>query len=108
ANPILWAGCTLLLFRRWRAVTVAGCLALYFGLNVAALFEPRAGPWSCPLVGYYLWIGSMVLLACSGLFRGYFVPEARATPEDERIVRLAAQQRALAAQLADLRGQGEG
>jgi hypothetical protein len=109
ANPLLWVGCVLLLFRVWGVAAVAGCLALSFGLiNSVVLFDGKIGLWSRPLVGYYLWIASLALLACSGVLHEYFFPTARVVLDVERIARLEEQQRLLAAQLAELKQQVEG
>jgi hypothetical protein len=102
AHPILWVGWLLLVCYRWRAATVAGCVALALALNVPLVFQPREGPWFPPGVGYYLWFGSMALLACSALVRNFFF---RSDPvaANEAFRRLAEQQRVVTAELAELK-----
>jgi hypothetical protein len=102
AHPILWVGWLFLVCRRWRAATVAGCLALVLALNVPLVFQPREGPWLAPGVGYYLWFGSMALLASSTFLRNRFFRSDRAA-DSELFRRLAVQQRTFAAELADLK-----
>src|SRR5262249_11112343 len=104
AHPILYVGWLFLVCRRWRAATAAGCLALVLALNVPLVFQPREGPWLPPGLGYHLWFGSMALLACSAFLGGRFF---RSDPvaDNESFRHLAAQQRAFAAELADLRRQ---
>jgi len=104
AHPILGVGWLLLVCRRWRGASVAGCLALVLALNAPFVFQPREGPWLPPGVGYYLWFGSMALLACSAFLRGLFI---RSDPiaDNESFRRLAAREGTSAAELADLKQQ---
>ncbi len=104
AHPIVWVGWPLLLLRRWRAATVAGCIALVLALNAPLVFQPREGPWFPARVGYHLWFASMALLACSAAVRALLFrsdPVARS----EAFGRLAARHGTLAAELAELKQQ---
>jgi hypothetical protein len=104
AHPLVFVGWLFLVCRRWRAATAAGCLALVLALNAPFVFQPRAGPWFPAGPGYYLWFGSMVLLAGSAFVRGLFF---RSDPvaDNESFRRLAAQQSKFAVELAELRQQ---
>jgi hypothetical protein len=104
AYPACCVGWLLLLFRLWRAATAAGCVALVLALNTPLLFQPRAGPWLPPGAGYYLWFGSMALLASSAFWHNSFF-RGRPAADNESLRRLADQQRASAAELAELKQQ---
>ncbi len=58
ANPLLWCGLLLLARAYWWAATLSGVVAFLLGLAVAGDF---------PLSGYYVWLGSMALLALAGM-----------------------------------------
>jgi tRNA A-37 threonylcarbamoyl transferase component Bud32 len=58
ANPALWAACVLLVFRKWLWAGLAGLLALGLGISVWSPFSQ-----SSFLVGYWLWVASMAVLA---------------------------------------------
>jgi hypothetical protein len=107
AHPVLWVGWLLLVCRRWRAATAAGCLALVLALNVPLVFQPREGPWLPPGSGYYLWFASMALLACSALLYNRFLRRGPAA-DSETLRKFAAQQRTLTAELAELKQQVAG
>jgi hypothetical protein len=104
AQPTLWVGWLLLVCRRWRAATAAGCLALVLALNTPFVFQPREGPWLPPGAGYYLWFGSMALLASSAFWHRSFFRRGPVA-DNETFRRLAEQQRASAAELAELKQQ---
>jgi hypothetical protein len=104
AHPILYVGWLLLVCRRWRGASVAGCLALVLALNAPLVFQPREGPWLPPEAGYYLWFGSMALLACSSSLRNRFL-HSDAIADNESFRRLEARERAIAAELAELKQQ---
>jgi hypothetical protein len=106
AHPLLWVGWLLLVCRRWRAATIAGCLALVLALNVPLVFQPREGPWLPPELGYYLWFVSMALLACSAFLRNRFFG-SQAAADNETFRRMVDQQRTLAVELAVLKQQVE-
>jgi hypothetical protein len=107
AHPLVWIGWLLLVCRRWRAATIAGCLALVLALNVSLVFQPREGPWLPPGPGYYLWFTSMALLACSAFLRNRFFASDPAA-DSESLRRLAGQQRTFATELAELKQQVAG
>src|SRR4051794_2211588 len=48
AHPLLHVGWLFLMFRRWRAASVAGCLALILALHTPQVLQPREGPWLAP------------------------------------------------------------
>ncbi len=104
AHPILGLGWLLLLCRRWCGASVAGCLALALALNAPLVFQPREGPWLPPQAGYYLWFASMALLACSAFLRDRLFRSDTAA-DSESFHRLAVEQSASAAELADLKQQ---
>jgi hypothetical protein len=62
ANPIFWFGLRRLAQGRYRSAGKAGLLALVFALSES---------WMCAgglRVGYFVWVGSMAVLATVGLF----------------------------------------
>jgi hypothetical protein len=61
ANPVLWIGYVKAANQRWHAVTIAGVVALGLAMSESWVF------WRQVNVGYFLWIGSMALLAAAGL-----------------------------------------
>jgi hypothetical protein len=64
ANPVLWAACLLLLFRRWLWAGLAALLAVALGISEWNPFSQ-----SRYLIGYWLWMASMAVLA-GGCFYG--------------------------------------
>jgi hypothetical protein len=67
ANPVLWLGIALLALRRWLLAGLAGVAA--FALASVAYLLPLGDPDRADyLIGYWLWLASMVLLAAFGLF----------------------------------------
>jgi hypothetical protein len=60
ANPMFWLGLALLSGRRWQGACFYGLLALVLGLSESWMF------WDQLTVGYFLWVGSMALLALAG------------------------------------------
>jgi hypothetical protein len=60
ANPLFWLGLALLSGRQWQAARFYGLLALVLGLSESWMF------WEELSTGYFLWVGSMALLAAAG------------------------------------------
>jgi hypothetical protein len=104
AHPLLYVGWLFLVCRRWRAATVAGCLAFVLALHAPFVFQPREGPWFPVGLGYYLWFASMALLACSAFLHNCFF-HGDPIADNESVRRLAAQQRTCAADLAVVKHQ---
>jgi predicted Ser/Thr protein kinase len=63
ANPALWAGCVLVLLRRWLWGGLVGLLALILGMTVWNPFSQ-----SRYLAGYWVWVASMAVLAGGSLY----------------------------------------
>jgi hypothetical protein len=104
AHPVLYVGWMLLVACRWRGASLAGCIALALAVNAPMVFQPRVGPWFPAGLGYYLWLASMVLLACSVVFRNFFFRHDLVA-EAESFRQLAARERKLAAELAGVKRQ---
>jgi hypothetical protein len=85
ANPVLWAGCYLLAWRLWAAAGVTGLLAGGLGLADAVpclLGWQPADRIADPLPGFWVWIGSMVVLTAAG-FSAHRAVSIPAQPERE-------------------------
>jgi hypothetical protein len=63
ANVLFWIGLTMLCGPRFEKAWALGLVALGLGLSESWMF------WDELSVGYFLWIGSMAMLASSGAFR---------------------------------------
>ena len=104
AHPVLWTGWLLLVCRRWRGASIAGCFALVLALNAPLVFQPREGPWLPPGLGYYLWFASLALLASSSVAHGRFFRDDRFA-DRASLRQLADRQSAAADELAELKHQ---
>lgn len=62
ANPVLWIGTLLLACGRWKAASIPGGIALFLGLNAPVWVQVLNSDLSL-IPGYYLWLGSIGLLA---------------------------------------------
>jgi hypothetical protein len=60
ANPAMWFGCIRFGEGRWKAARNAGLLATLLGVSEIWFMDDQLE------IGYYLWVGSMVLLASGG------------------------------------------
>jgi hypothetical protein len=62
ANPFFWIGCFLYWRGRWRATVIWGILSLALALMAEAIF-------AYVVIGYFVWLASIVLLTANGLSR---------------------------------------
>jgi len=62
ANPAFWIGITLLYFKRPRLATACGVAAT---LLAATFLKLLLNPADRLLIGYYIWLASMIALASS-------------------------------------------
>jgi hypothetical protein len=78
-NPVLWIGVLLLITPKWRIAWIVGCFALLLGIFGGAWSLYRGFPFSGHhphlYVGYYVWLGSVGLLALSRKVLGVVVPK---------------------------------
>jgi hypothetical protein len=78
ANPVLVLGWVLLLARRPRAAAISGAVALFLSLGT---WLPPVGE---PLVGYFLWVGSMAGLVAGSLWtRARLARQAESEPSSD-------------------------
>ena len=89
ANPVFWFGVVRLAQGRYHSAGQAGRVALLLALSECWMFYDKLA------VGYFVWVGSMVLLAAVGRFgevdedrprRWPYLPDWRVTGEAARIV----------------------
>jgi hypothetical protein len=62
ANPVFWLGLVMLSRREYRSASHAGMIALVLALSECWMFSGELK------AGYYVWAGSMAVLALVGLF----------------------------------------
>ena len=65
ANLLMWVGIICFLYRRFRVATWLSSLAI---LSALTTFFYSRDPGSEILVGYYLWVGSMVVLLVGSIY----------------------------------------
>jgi hypothetical protein len=63
ANPVFWVACLLFLLRKSLWAGVVALLALILGIGVWSPFSQ-----SSYLFGYWLWVGSMAVLAGGSMY----------------------------------------
>jgi hypothetical protein len=64
ANPVFWCGLAYLSAGRYRSAGKAGLAALLLALSESWMF------WGELEIGYWIWAGSMAVLAVAGLYAG--------------------------------------
>jgi hypothetical protein len=72
ANPLLLAGTIFLFLRRWPCAWVTGALAILCVLYLPWIrhwYSEEVGENPKLLPGYYLWLGSMVVLTVVGVYQ---------------------------------------
>jgi hypothetical protein len=74
ANPVFWVGLACASWGEWSATRTYGLVALVLSLSEAWMF------WGELAAGYFLWVGSMALLAVAGWCGCRLSPIRRPTP----------------------------
>jgi len=74
ANPALWIGVILLATGKWRIAWIAGCFALLLGIWAGGYIIYHGRDMHL-YIGYYIWLGSIGLLALSRNVLGFAMPQ---------------------------------
>jgi hypothetical protein len=78
ANPLLWVGVGFLLAQRWKWACFCGLNALTLALTATILFYFTVDR---PLIGHWLWVLSMAMLAGTGAAGHYSFGSKKAQNE---------------------------
>jgi hypothetical protein len=93
ANPVFWAACSLFALRKWAWAGLLALVAVALGLAEAAPdlcgYRPP-GQGGEYLIGYWLWLSGMAMLAAFGLVGWLGV--CRPNPQISRVAEVRAKQ----------------